>query len=240
MDVDDSTVEYYAKQGFFHATNQNDLRVHLQTALDMLELLICKNSIATEGMHYILDPPRWRRFTTILHGRFAKDKSFGTKFLYSVDRTLQVFFDRMTNFGDSTEPNHDDDLANLLISEAKALMYTVEYGEALAIELPAHLLQGGNTAPRTKDGPQKVAKKAKVPSPSATARASRGGGGYQHSGEEHKNLFPHPSWLLVGTGVNYLSLFPDRSPKTKNWPKLLDARFPKRNGQTRSAPLCVR
>jgi hypothetical protein len=51
MDVDDSTVEYYAKQGFFHATNQHDLRVQLQTALEMLELLTCKNSIATNGLH---------------------------------------------------------------------------------------------------------------------------------------------------------------------------------------------
>ena len=40
MDVDDTTVEYYAKQGFFHATNQHDMRVQVQTALDMLEFLL--------------------------------------------------------------------------------------------------------------------------------------------------------------------------------------------------------
>jgi hypothetical protein len=36
MDVDDSTIGEYAKQGFFHATKQQDLRIQLQTALEML------------------------------------------------------------------------------------------------------------------------------------------------------------------------------------------------------------
>ena len=96
MDVDETTVEYYAKQGFFHATNQHDLRVQLQTALEMLELLACKNSITTRGLHYILEPKRWRRFFTIMHGRFVMDKSFGTKFLYSIDQALQLFFERVS------------------------------------------------------------------------------------------------------------------------------------------------
>ena len=145
MDVDDTTVEYYAKQGFFHATNQHDLRVQLQTALEMLELLTCKNSIATKGLHYILQPKRWRRFSTILHGRFVTDKSFGTKFLYSIDRALQVFFERVSSL-DEAEGDLGD-VSSLLLSKAVSLMTTVEYGESLAIELPAHLAQNTRVAP---------------------------------------------------------------------------------------------
>ena len=39
MDVEDATVAYYAKQGVFHPTNSHDLRIQLETALEMLELL---------------------------------------------------------------------------------------------------------------------------------------------------------------------------------------------------------
>jgi hypothetical protein len=66
----------------------------------MLELLTCKDSIATMGLHYILNPPRWRRYATEIHDRFVAEKPFGTKFLYSIDRTLQTFFCRMSRVSD--------------------------------------------------------------------------------------------------------------------------------------------
>jgi hypothetical protein len=160
LDVDDTTVEYYAKQGFFHATNQHDLRVQLQTALEMLELLTCQNSIATRGLHYILEPKRWRRFSTVMHGRFFTDKSFGTKFLYSIDRALQMFFERVSSIDEL-----DGDLANvtnLLLSKAVSLMTIVEYGETLAIELPALLAQNAKpiTASPKKKKPQQQGEEA--------------------------------------------------------------------------------
>jgi hypothetical protein len=236
MDVDEATVEYYAKQGFFHATNQNDLRVQLQTALDMLELLTCKNSIASRGLHYILDPKRWRRFSTILHGRFLSDKSFGTKFLYSIDRALQVFFDRLSRVEDS-----DDDLAdivNLLTSKAKSLMTTVEYGETLAIELPAHLAQNPKTA-ATASSPKKTKTSTTATATTRPAKRATAATGFHHPSEDHTNKQTHPAWMVT-QGVDYLDLFKDRAPGAKNWPKILDERLPKRNGKTRAAPLCVR
>ena len=236
MDVDDTTVEYYARQGFFHATNQHDLRVQLQTALDMLELLTCKNSIATRGLHYILDPKRWRRFSTILHGRFLSDKSFGTKFLYSIDRALQVFFDRLSRLDDA-----EDDLTNivdLLSSKARSLMTTVEYGETLAIELPAHLSQ--NTRPMTSASPPKKTKASGAAAGTTrTEKRPKASTGFHHPSEDHVNKQTHPTWL-VEAGVNYLDLFKDRAPGAKNWPKILDDRLPKKNNKTRAAPLCVR
>ena len=197
-----------------------------------------QKSIATKGLHYILDPARWRRFSTTLHGRFATDKSFGTKFLYmySIDRTMQVFFDRMSSV-EATGHDDGDELGTLLLNKARALMSTVEFGESMAVELPAHLAQGGGIGPKT--SPQKAAKKSKVPAPSASGRTAKAGGSYHHPSEDHINPHPHPSWL-VSSGVDYLTLFPNRSPKSKSWPKLLDERLPQRNKQTRSAPVCVR
>ena len=94
LDVEDDTIAYYAKQGFFHPKNPGDLHTQLQTAHDMLELLNCKKSIATTGLAYILQPKRWRKMVTILHDRFRTQANFGSKFVYSVDRTLQNFFIR--------------------------------------------------------------------------------------------------------------------------------------------------
>ena len=41
LDVEDATIAYYAKQGFFHPTNPHDLRIQLEAAMEMLELLTC-------------------------------------------------------------------------------------------------------------------------------------------------------------------------------------------------------
>ena len=54
MDVDKTTLEFYAKQGYFTPKSSNDLRVQLQTALSMLELLTCKRSTVTQGLYYVL------------------------------------------------------------------------------------------------------------------------------------------------------------------------------------------
>ncbi len=60
-----------------------------------------------------------------------------------------------------------------------------------------------------------------------------------HARTEQTNGYAHPAWL-VPSGVDYLSLFENRAPGTKNWPKFVDPRLPKRNGQSRATPLCVR
>ena len=41
LDVEDATIAYYAKQGFFHPTNPHNLRIQLESAMEMLELLTC-------------------------------------------------------------------------------------------------------------------------------------------------------------------------------------------------------
>ena len=228
-------VEYYAKQGFFHATNQHDPQVQLQTALEMLELQICKNSIATKGLHYILEPKRWRQFLTSMHGRFITDKSFRTKFLCSIDRTLQVCFELVSSL-DKSEGDPDDG-ASLLLSKAVALMTTVEYGETLAIELlPVHLAQNTMVAAAP------PSKKARSPTNAASSTRPTKKAvttGFHHPSEDYVNANPHTSWL-VKTGVDSLMLFKDRASGIKNWSKITKNRIPKRNNKPKAASLCVR
>ena len=171
-----------------------------------------------------------------MHGHFVTDKSFGTKFLYSIDRALQVFFVHVSSIEESD--GNLEDVTNLLLSKAVSLMTTVEYRETLAIEVPAHLAQNARTTPAS---PSK-----KTKSPTATAASNNHPAdkaatstSFHHPSEEHVNPHTYPSWL-VDAGTGYLNLFKDRAPSVRNWPKILDDRLPKKNNKTRAAPLCVR
>ena len=238
VEVEDETIEFYAKQGFFHPTNQHDLRIQLQTALDMLELLTCKNSIATKGLHYILNPRRWSRLATVLHGRFQTDKAFGTKFLYSVDRALQIFFDRMSSDDSAEGGGGPNDTEGFLLGKAAQLISRIEEGEALTIELPVSLAQAAKQGPS--QGGAKPSKKTKAATQTPSNRpAKKNAQGSPNPNKDHLNGYPHPGWG-AGEGKDYLSLFTNRAPGTKNWPKFTDARLPQRNGQPRPAPMCVR
>ena len=80
MDVEESTLEYYTKQGYYTPSTPNDLRIQLKTALNMLELLTCDGTIAGKGLAYLLDQRRWNRLTTMLNDRFNSETEFGAKF----------------------------------------------------------------------------------------------------------------------------------------------------------------
>ena len=234
MEVTDETIEFYAKQGFFHPKNPHDMRIQLQTAHDMLELLTCKGTIAAAGLAYVLDPTRWDRIVTILHDRFQTEDQFGSKFVYSMDRTLQVFLDRVSRSADA--PRDVD--ATYLLRAATELMDHVERGITIAINLPLALSQK-NAAKASGEGGSGPAKKAKTAATTPKDSKPAGRGPYHHPSDEHVNDDIHQAWL-VPSGVDFQALFPDRAPGAKRWPKFTDHRLPKKNKQPRAAPLCVR
>ena len=54
--------------------------------------------------------------TTIFNDRFRTEKDFGTKFCYTLDRTLQIFFDRATKWTDAAidgEPDYSSKGGNI-------------------------------------------------------------------------------------------------------------------------------
>jgi hypothetical protein len=222
MEVEEATIAYYAKQGFFHPKNAHDLRIQLETTLEMLELLTCPNSVATHGLHYLLHPKMWRRYSTRMHDRFLGDKTFGSQFLYAIDLSLQTFFDRMVR---------GEECASLLVDRAKDLMDKLQSGSTLGIQLPSVLM------PRTEPATP-AAKRAKPTNPTSdeSPRQKRIA---RHGTEEHLNELPHKSWLSP-SGIDFLDLFPDRAPGKKSWPKVVDKRLPKKKKVHRPVPLCVR
>ncbi len=50
MHVDEATLEFYTKQGFYIPQTPHNLRAQLQTALDILQLLTCDVNIAGKGL----------------------------------------------------------------------------------------------------------------------------------------------------------------------------------------------
>ena len=224
LDVEDATVAYYAKQqGFFHLTNLHDLRIQLEAALEMLlELVTCAKSIATHGLHYIVNPKMWRRYSTRIHDRFLSDKSFGSQFLYSVDLSLQTFFDRMSR---------GEDCKDFLVNRARELMDKLQSGSTVGIQLPTVL-----TSRATPLSAPPVAKKSRLSQEPAAKPKTKA---FRHASEEHTNTSPHNAWSAP-TGTDFLDLFKDRAPGMKNWSKFVDERLPRKKKQHRSAPICVR
>ena len=234
LDVEDDTIAYYAKQGFFHPKNPSDLHTQLQTAHDMLELLTCKESIATAGLAYILHPRRWRKMITILHDRFQTQPNFGSKFVYSVDRTLQNFFDQVTDCDDVAT----DGDPRYLVRKATELMEKVEDGVTLAIALPSVLTTTLKTTVAASFKPSSASNATAKTTTTATTPAKKKKK-LTHTSDEHVNSDTYPSWVVT-TGTDYLDLFADRTPGSRKWPKFVDSRLA-RKGRTNSAvAMCVK
>jgi hypothetical protein len=231
MDVDAATLEFYLKQGFYTPKTPHNLRVQLQTALDMLELLTCDGTIAGKGLSYVLETNRWAQLTTILNDRFKSERDFGAKFCNSLDRHLQTFFNKVTRWEDIAAEGQP----RYLVNKAKELIERLEDGQGLNVVLPIAL---SATATPTADNPKRAgsntsdsASKKKKPTAGTTTAAK--------DSSAHANAGPVDAWLLP-TGVAYLDLFGTKMPGLKGWPVLLDTRIPKRLNKTQKAPMCVR
>ena len=233
MDVEESTLEYYMKQGYYTPSTPNDLRIQLRTALDMLQLLTCDGTIAGKGIAHVLDQRRWGRMTTILNDRFSSEPEFGAKFCYSLDRHLQTFFDKVTRWGDDIA---DEGQPRYLVTKADDLLERLEDGQGLNVVLPVALRASktdpGTTATKKRTGSGSTAtdkpKKAKAePEDEHDASAV------------HSNSELVPAWQLP-SGVRYLDLFGAKMPGLKGWPVLLDTRISKKQSRTHKAPMCVR
>ena len=236
LKVEDTTIAYYAKQGYFSPENPHDLHIQLSTMMRTLELVTCKGSIACKGLAYLLDPDRWEGISAMMHDRFRVEPHFGAAFCYSVDRPLQVFFKSMIN----RDPSDDGD-PGYLRRKAQALITAVDEGLGLNVVLPKVLL--GKTGTTAGAGPSKdnaeVAFRATSPTkrqktgPSPDSKAKKGA-------TPHTNAKPFAAWMAP-KGSDYMGFFPDRAPNARPWPRFRDKRFDsERNPNSRAVPMCVR
>ena len=264
MGVDEATIAYYTKQGYFAPENPYDLHIQLKTMRDMLELLTCKDSIVAKGINYILEPNRWDNITIQLHERFNTEPNFGAKFCYSIDKPIQMLLDKMTkwtNFATEGTPNY-------LTGKARELMEAVEEGLDLRVMLPRVLLNQKGSAtgkdpktgssgdkrsspsPPSNDDPNKPASKKKRKTATAPTKTAASSGeaptadakaaATRTPSASHTNPSVRSSWRPPNGSTDYLSYFPGRMPGLLDWPRFADARLTKLNRKAAPVQLCVR
>lgn len=235
-DVDEETINHYSKQGLYAASNHHDLKIQLQTALDMLELLLGPGSIATAGLTYVLETSRWRRMSILFHERFKNESHFGPKILYCLDRNLQQFFQQMEN-----RDQREGELSpTFLRDKAMDLLNLIDGGYDVTVRLPTAL----QPPPPT---PAAQANSGLAEPPLAI---TDGGGPPKKKGKKTngapgpvgepgsaivQNPAPHQAWQLP-EGTRYAEYFQGRAQSTKNWPVVPDDRL----GSRSPAPLCIR
>jgi hypothetical protein len=200
--VDKETMLHYSKQGLFAASNHHDMRVQLQTALDMLELLLGAGSIATKGLAYVLEPQRWRRMSVIFHDRFKSEAHFGAKFIYCLDRSIQQFFTQVELCNEEeVRPNYLQDKAADLISMIDGgYEATVRLPSALVPPPPANLALPASTSAAGEPA-KKKGEKSGTPGPAG-----------EPGSMVFQNSSPHHSWRLP-EGKRYAEYFQGSRPK---------------------------
>ena len=173
---------------------------------------------------------------TIYNDRFKTEKDFGTKFCYTLDRALQIFFDRATRW---TDPATEGD-SRYLARKAEDLLDRNEDGMALTVILPAALLTVNTIGAPTSKKRELSAISAAGPSgsePKAPKKASLAKDATPAL-TPHNNDEAQTDWLLP-SGRAYTAFFGARMPGLKGWPYFNDNRLSKK-GRSRRAPMCVR
>ncbi|KAI2507375.1 hypothetical protein MHU86_7095 [Fragilaria crotonensis] len=232
MEVDESTLAFYMKQGFYTPSNPNDLRIQLKTALDTLELLTCDGTIAGKGLAFILEPRRWARMSTILNDRFKSEKDFGAKFCYTLDRHLQTFFNKVTRWEDMAS----DGQPRYLVAKAEELLERLEDGQGLNIVLPVALSSVASTA---HDGKRKLGATPATEKPGKkkkSGEASPAGGRYG-PGRSTRELGSRRR-LEAAIGNEVPRTIRCEDARSKRLAVLLDTRIPKKQNRSQKAP-CV-
>ncbi len=237
MDVAESTLEFYMKQGFYTPSSPTELPIQHQTALDMLNLT-CDGTIAGKGLAFILEPSSWAWMLTVLNDWFKTEKDFGAKFCYALDRHVQTFLSKITRWEDRVT----DGQPRYLINKAEDLLERLEDGQGLNVMLPDALSSAktsASTEGKKRSGPtastalDTTGKKNRATPPSGpTADAI-------NPRATHAKTATVDTWKLPA-GTQYLDLFDANMPGLKRWPILLDTRIPKKQNRAQKAPMCVR
>lgn len=109
----------------------------------MLELLTCKEEssiiVTNKGLHFILHPPHWHRYDTEIHDRFIAEKAFGTKFIHSIDCTLQTYLCRLDRITEE-EPPIMEGSPTFLHDHAVDLISKLKSDSSITVSLPVTFL----------------------------------------------------------------------------------------------------
>jgi hypothetical protein len=96
----ESTLALYQKTEFFIPTDNNELKIVLQTWHDLLELMSVKGTIAVTGIAHVLS--NYDGMYSVIQEMFASVEDFGLSILVILDNHLQSFFEMVSEMEDVT------------------------------------------------------------------------------------------------------------------------------------------
>jgi hypothetical protein len=187
----------------------------------MLELLTGEGSIASHGLSYILNPQRFGPIRTTASRALQNGNLFGAKFVYWLDRNLQVFFAKTAKW-DPDDPLSVD--PNYLRNKAENLLEKIDDGNTLGTILPSTIYGpagakraieqeavGGRSAPNKKGkaNPNKHPPAAARPNHAAPLTAAA-----LLASAEVSNDRTVPEWLLP-KGSQYYDFFLSKDKSTR-------------------------
>ena len=218
LEADDETLKFYQKKEFFVPTDENELKIVLQTWHDLLVLLTVKDTIAAEGLSLILS--KFDEHYQIIQEMFASSDDFGLTVLVILDNHLQKFFQMVSDMPDVTKaPSHQRDF---LWKQASDFLEGLDNRRPPSVVIPQCLRK----TPTTKDTPGKDPSSG----PATTATTKKRKTSKETADKRAKeipvvvdNPEPHKAWQLP-EGKTYVEIFDKGGPNDTGWPRMSDPR----------------
>jgi hypothetical protein len=211
VDADEETVKFYHKRELFIPTNENELKIVIQTWHDLLVLLTVEDTIATEGLAHILE--KFDDHYEAIQEMFLSVKDFGLTVLVILDNHLQRFFEMVSAMDDVTKASRRE--RDYLYGKANEFLEGLENLVPPSVVIPQCLRStptDNNTNKAGEGSPAK--KKRKTATKDSTTKL--------------KDLAPNPepqqAWSIP-EGKAFNDFFTIGGINEKGWPRLADPRF---------------
>jgi hypothetical protein len=221
----ESTLAFYQKKEYFIPTNDNELKIVLQTWHDLLELMSVRGTIAVAGIAHVL--LHYDGLYSIIQEMFASVEDFGLSILVILDNHLQSFFEMISEMDDVTAAtSHQRDF---LFRRADRLIEELENRRPPSVVIPQCLRQKPKAVinqPTAKGGESGAASGGGT---RADRKADRKRGRDKDRSAEGKaqepmvNKEPQADWEIP-SGKTYTDFFSPGSPSSVGWPKQNDPR----------------
>jgi hypothetical protein len=221
--LNDDTIMYFAKHGFYLAGSVKNLEIQLNTCVEFLDLITVRRGIASKGfatgLRYL------KTYQSAIQKMQAADHLFVIKVAYFLDRVFQDFINdlgknRLAGDIPVTIAAAKHDLEREQINRIHTILGQIKVGVAPPIQLPASLLSiqvkmeidapsssSSRTPTNDKRSPEKKADKDKADK------------NKERMEKPHKLLVIDEDWILP-KGKTYGNFFNKKTfpDNVQNWP----------------------
>jgi hypothetical protein len=145
LPTNETTFSYYQNRDFFIPTNDNELKIVLQTWHNLLVLMPVKDTIAAEGLDHFLEA--YDGLYTVIQEMFESCPNFGFIIVLTLDCHLQSFFEMLSELDNVTKASSYQ--REFLYRRAYKLIEELENKRPPTILIPQCLMPTAPKAPKT-------------------------------------------------------------------------------------------